>query len=553
MSALNKVNPAFLYAKRVINKEVKAPKYVIKQCKEFIRIAEGKSKDYFIDIKEVALIENATKLMNMASGLRVGATVYESLVGFQWLFIIAVLCVKHKDNPNKRRYETATLLISRKNGKTFLVAVLFALLLIIEPKFSEFYSVAADGELSRLIKKELEQLLATSPLLEKHFKVLRTHVECLLTKSTYKPLNYSNNRLDGRKSNVWLADEVGALPERYAISAMKSSQINMVNRLGIMISTAYPSEDNPMVEEIAYAKGVLDGKIEDETYFSLLYEPDDKKNWKTNDDIMIHSNPLALDIPENMDYLYQQRKLAIEVPSERTNFLTKHLNIFVNKNEEEAYLNIDTFKKGALDHIDLKGKEVVVSMDLSLTTDLTAVDIMYKEHGKYYLKAVGFLPRESLSRRREKFDYIEAERSKECIITEGDIVDYNVIEEYIRNIEDKFECTIRCIVSDPYNATQMLLSLAEDYEVIELKQTYMNLSPPTKEFRNEVYNGNIFYEKSKLLEWNVSNAITRKDRNENEALDKANKNKQRIDLIVAAIFAFSECYKIEDDFVIQMI
>ena len=197
--SLNKhVNPAFTYAKQVVNKEIKAPKYVIKQCKEFIKIADGKHKKYFIDIKEVALIQNATKLMNMASGLKVGATVYESLVGFQWLFIIAVLCIKHRDNPNKRRYETATLLISRKNGKTFLIAVLFALLLIIEPKFSEFYSVAADGELSRLIKKELEQLLATSPLLEKHFKVLRTHVECLLTKSMYKPLNYSNNRMDGR-------------------------------------------------------------------------------------------------------------------------------------------------------------------------------------------------------------------------------------------------------------------------------------------------------------------------------------------------------------------
>lgn len=552
--SLNKhVNPAFTYAKQVANKEIKAPKYVIKQCKEFIKIADGKHKKYFIDIKEVALIQNATKLMNMASGLKVGATVYESLVGFQWLFIIAVLCIKHRDNPNKRRYETATLLISRKNGKTFLIAVLFALLLIIEPKFSEFYSVAADGELSRLIKKELEQLLATSPLLEKHFKVLRTHVECLLTKSMYKPLNYSNNRLDGRKSNVWLADEVGALPERYAISAMKSSQINMVNRLGIMISTAYPSEDNPMIEEVQYAKNVLDGKIEDETYFSLLYEPDDKKNWKTNDDILIHSNPLALEIPENMDYLYQQRKLAIEVPSERTNFLTKHLNIFINKNEDEAYLNIDTFKNGALDKISFKGKEVVVSLDLSLTTDLTAVDMMFKEDGQYYLKAIGFLPSESLKRRREKFDYLEAERNGECIITKGDIVDYNLIEKYIRDIEKTYDCTIRYIVSDPYNATQMLLSLAEDYDVVELKQTYTNLSPPTKEFRNEVYNGNVFYEKSKLLEWNVTNAVTRKDRNENEALDKANKNKQRIDLIAAAIFAFSECYKLEDDFVIQTI
>ena len=281
-----RTNPAIDYCNRVVNKEIPAPKYVKKQCKEFLKIVNGKSKKFFLDVKEVQLIENATKLMNMASGLAVGKSVYESLVGFQWLFIIAILCVKHKDNPEKRRYETATLLISRKNGKTFLIAVIFAILLIIEPKFSEFYSVAADGELSRIVKKELEQLIISSPLIDKHFRIKRDVVECNLTKSMYKPLNYSNNRLDGRKSNVWLADEVGALPERYAISAMKSSQINMLNRLGIMISTAYPSEDNPMIEEVSYAKKVLDGAIDDETYFSLLYEPDDKKRWKTNDNII---------------------------------------------------------------------------------------------------------------------------------------------------------------------------------------------------------------------------------------------------------------------------
>ena len=233
------INPAIEYCNKVVNKEIPAPKYVKKQCKEFLNIVKGKSSKYFLDIKEVQLIENATKLMNMASGLAVGKTVYESLVGFQWFFIIAILCVKHKNNPEKRRYESATLLISRKNGKTFLIAVIFTILLIIEPKFSEFYSVAADGELSRIVKKELDQLIVSSPLIDKHFKIKRDVVECQLTKSMYKPLNYSNNRLDGRKSNVWLADEVGALPERYAISAMKSSQINMLNRLGIMIDRQY--------------------------------------------------------------------------------------------------------------------------------------------------------------------------------------------------------------------------------------------------------------------------------------------------------------------------
>lgn len=548
-----KTNSAIAYAQDVVDKKIKAPKYIIKQCQEFLDIVENKSDKYFLDIKEVKLIENATKLMNMASGLAVGKTVYESLVGFQWLFIIAILCVKHKSNPEKRRYETATLLIARKNGKTFLIGVIFAILLIIEPKFSEFYSVAADGELSRIVKKELTQLITSSPLIDKHFKIKRDVVECNLTKSSYKPLNYSNNRLDGRKSNVWLADEVGALPERYAISAMKSSQINMINRLGILISTAYPNVNNPMIEEVDYAKKVLDGVIEDETYFSLLYEPDDTKNWKDNDDIIFHSNPLALDIPDNLDYLYQQRKLAIEVTSERTNFLTKHLNIFLQSNQDEVYLDTDKWIKCRTEKVNFNNKEVVVAFDLSLTTDLTAISMMYKEDNKYFVKAIGFLPEDSLPNRREKIDYRAAADIGECIITPGAIVDYNMVEDYIRNIENKFNCRINCIVADPFNATQMLLSLAEDYEVIELKQSYTNLSAPTKEFRNEVYKGNIVYERSKLFDWNVANAITRKDKSENEMLDKANKNKQRIDLLAATIFAFSQCYLLEEDWTIQII
>ena len=547
------MNKAYDYICKVVKKEIKASKYIKKQCRILKKIFENKDQKYFLDEDEVIRVENATKLMNMASGLAVGKSVYESLVGFQWLFIISILCIKHRDNPKKRRYETATLLIARKNGKTFLIAVIFALLLIIEPKFSEFYSVAADGELSRLVKKELTQLLVSSPKLEKHFKIKRDEIICNLSKSIYKPLNYSNNRLDGRKSNVWLADEVGALPERYAISAMKSSQINMVNRLGILISTAYPSQENPMCEEVEYAQKVLDGEIEDETYFAMLYEPDDKRRWKTNDDIIFQSNPLALEIEDNLDYLYKQRKLAIEVPNERTNFLTKHLNIFLQSDQAEVYLDIDKWKSCSIDKVDFTGKEVTVAFDLSLTTDLTAVSMMYKEDEKYFVKSIGFLPEESLSNRREKIDYRALEGENECIITKGAIVDYNQVENHIRGIEEEYGCSIKCIVADPFNATQMLLSLAEDYEVIELKQSYTNLSPPTKEFRNEVYKGNVFYEKSKLFDWNVSNAITRKDKSENEMLDKANKNKQRIDLIAATIFAFSQVYQQEEDWAIQVI
>lgn len=540
---------SYIYAKNALTDE-KVPKYVKKQCKDFVNMADNKDDKYIVDIDLVRKIDKLTQIMNMSTGLKVGKTVYESLAGFQWLFIIAILCSKHRDNIKKRRYEMATLFIGRKAGKTFLISVIFALLQLLEPQHSEFYSVASDGELSRIIKKEFEQLLEASPLLSKHFKVKRDDITCKITKSIYKPLNFSLNRMDGRKANVFLCDEVGSLPTTYPIDSMKSSQINMLNRLGILISTAYPTVDNPMVEEIEYAKKVLDDVIKNDSYFSLIYEPDDgiKKEWKTNDLVIYQSNPLALEIKENLNYLFEQRKEAIDKPTSESNFLTKHLNIFVNGVKDEAYIDIDLWKKCKVDNIDFKGKEVVVGVDGSISLDLTSVSIMYKENGKYYGISHGFLPSDNMSERREKIDYYRMERLGYCDIHDAMTVQYNKIEEYIRSIEDKYNCKIKCIVSDPYNMKQTMENLAVDYDVIMLRQTFSNLTVATKTFRDEVYNKNFFYEKNELLDWCVSNATLNYGKSGDVMLakDKAMKNRKRIDMLATLIFCMTQLCVIEE-------
>ena len=84
--------------------------------------------------------------------------------------------------------------------KSFLVGLIFILLLLIEPSHSEFYSVAPDKELSGQVKKEQNKILAASPAISKYFKITRDYVECTLTQSRFTPLAYSENRLDGRTS-----------------------------------------------------------------------------------------------------------------------------------------------------------------------------------------------------------------------------------------------------------------------------------------------------------------------------------------------------------------
>lgn len=153
--------------------------------------------------------------------------------------------------------------------------------------------MAPDGALAREIKEALEPLLATNVEVfeENEFKVLRDYILHNPTKTKYTPLNYSTSRMDGKEPSVFIADEVGALPTSYPVEAMRSGQLLIRNKLGFIISTKYPTADNPLEDEVDNAKKILDGLIDDETVFALLYEPDNTKDWATDDTILAHGNP----------------------------------------------------------------------------------------------------------------------------------------------------------------------------------------------------------------------------------------------------------------------
>lgn len=542
-----KKHPAYQYVINVTEGKFPANKDIIIACQNFIDDIEQSENDdfkFWMDYQFVKVITAMTKLINMASGIKAGTPVHDSLAPFQWFFIISALCWKHKDNHAKRRYEQSVLLIARKSGKTFLVALLFILLLLLEPEYSEFYSVAPDRELSSIVKKEMEQTIQSSPLISKHFQIVRNEIRCLLTKSKFVPLATSENRLDGRKANVYVADEVGALRNRYPIDAMKSSQMNMVNRTGILISTAYESLNNPMTEEVDYATKVINGLIEDETYFAMLYRPDDPKQW-TEDDELLKANPLAIDIEDNLDYLKQQRKLAIELPSAQKNFKTKHMNIFVDGSDAEVYIATEDLVLNRLEtDYDWRGKEVYIGVDLAQSQDNTAIAMVHYDlhEDKFYLKSWGFIPEDSrISKSKiEKIDYdimIENGYAFSC----GDrIVSYRFVEDFVFNLEEKYGVKIKGIGYDKWNAISSVNRWKDEggYDVVEVPQKTASLHAPTKLLKEYVLSQKIGYDKNKLFEINVANAREVFDSNLSSRCEKR-KSKGKIDMLAATIDAFA--------------
>lgn len=488
---------SYKYAKSVINREIPAPKYVIKQCEDFINVCNGKSEKYFIDEEKLNKIDNILKLLIMPRGLKTGENIYNCSCGYQWL-IFTALCVVYKENPDKRRYETIILEVGRKNFKTFTVATIFVLLFLLEPKFSKFYSVAPDGALSREVKTAIEEILKSSPTIYYYntlprFKILRDYIEFNLNESRYIPLNYSNSRMDGKLPNVFLADEVGALPNSYAIEAMRSGQLNILNKLGCIISTKYGAANNPFEDEVNYAKKVLDGVQKDETVFSLLYEPDSAEparairaqgntkienyspatfDWTDDDTILKHANPVALEIPEIWEDLLKKRARAITVESARENFLTKHCNIIYQGAGTESFIDIKDLQACRVNKIDWKGREVYVGALLSMTNDNTAVAICTEQDGKILADTVCFIPEGRINEKNkmERLNYRQFINSGKCTACGNKTIDYGVVEDFVFKIEEKYGVTVKAIGFDRYNALSSAQKWNKKYNTVEIRQ-----------------------------------------------------------------------------------
>ena len=548
-------HPSYIYAKQIVDGTIKlpplyfelngekkfiSPKYVKKQCQIFLDIADDKSSKYVINNSRIKKIDKILKILVMAKGIKVGKKIYDALAGYQWLIIVASLCTVYRDDKNRRRYETVILEICRKNGKTFIVALMVLLLFYLEPRYSQFYSVAPDGALAKEIKKALEPLIkANAEVFEDgEFKILRDCIRHMLTESVYTPLNYSKDRMDGKEPNVFVADEVGALPSDYPIEAMRSGQLLVVNKLGFIISTKYPTVDNPMETEVSYGKKVLDNilPVPDETVFALLYEPDETKNWTTDDNIILQSNPLAIEVEKIYKDLIAKRNKAIEMESKRENFLTKHCNIIYQGAGTESFIDVTDLQKCKVEKIDWKGKEVYIGVDLSMTNDNCSVAMTSNDNDIILAEAISFVPEGRIEEKNqfEKINYYDFINAMKCIACGDRTVDYKVIEDFVFEIENRYDVTVMAIGYDRYNALSSAQKWDEKYNTVQIRQHSDTLHPPTKLLFEKIMDGKFEYEENKLLEINFQNARCVYDTNMNRYVNKKKSN-GKIDMVVALI------------------
>ncbi|SFL39033.1 Phage terminase-like protein, large subunit, contains N-terminal HTH domain [Gracilibacillus orientalis] len=449
----------------------------------------------------------------------------------------------HEDT-ELRRFNKGYWQVGRKNAKSQSLGASgsYEASAFGEPS-AEVYCAATKKDQSKIVWEEIEAMIMGNPDLRERFKVAYGTITHLKSGSIIKPLSKEDRKTgDGTNPSAFFIDEYHAHETMEIYDIGDSGMGARLQPLLMIITTAGFDLNKPCYRvEYQYVSRILDPNdpIENDNYFVMINELDKDDDIK-NEENWPKANPILCSYENGIEYIRKQLKVALDVPEKMKNFLTKNMNIWVDA-KEDGYMEMSKWKKCESEEIDLKQYPVWVGIDLSTTTDLSSVGLVFRlPDNKFAVRQHSFMPEDKLQERinsdRVPFDLWE--KQEFLTTTPGSVVDYSYIEQYILNLRDE-GYDIQEINYDKWNATHFAQMMEmQGFEMVEIPQMLRHLSGPTKDFRKFVYSNNIIHFNDPLLSWAVSNAIQKQDAQENIMLDKS-KSRERIDPIAAVINAFS--------------
>lgn len=530
------------YAVDIVERKIIACKKHIRACQRFLDDIERIQDDdfpYTFDGEELYKFYKWSNMFKHTKGVLAGQRI--ELTDFQLFIAGNIFCWKRKDN-GLRRFRKAYIQLARKNAKSQLLALIASYSCFLSDEQEECYIAGWGREQSSIVYNEILSQIQSCDLLKGKYKDSYGRITHLKSGSVIQPLSKEARKTgDGKNPSIAVIDEFHVHETSEIYDVIVSGMVARKNPLIVIITTAGFNLSRPCFTEYKYVSQILDehSPIENDEYFVMICELDkdddikDERNW-------IKANPIVATYEEGMNFLRSELKAALDVPEKMRNFLTKNMNIWVDM-KENGYMDMSKWAMCGqdFDMSIIEGLECTVGVDLSAKIDLTSVGFIFKKDGKYIVLGHSFMPEDTIQqkKRTDKAPYDLWVKQGWITTTPGAVVDYSFIKSYIKSIEQQYNVRVREICADPWNATQFMQDMeAEGYTVVEIRQGIQTLGAPTKDFREQVYQGNITHNNNPVLTWAISNAVTRQDANENIMLDKS-KSSERIDPIAAVINA----------------
>jgi phage terminase large subunit-like protein len=447
----------------------------------------------------------------------------------------------HKDT-GLRRFKEGLIFVARKNGKSTMVSGLANYGCSKDgEKGADVYLLANSMKQARVVFDECQKMVKSSPLLSKHFRVLRDAIHFDQTFSKIEPQASDSEKLDGLNAHLAIFDEIHEYKDYKLINVIKNSTGARSQPLILYITTAGYQLDGPLMDYYEKAADVLEGVIQDERSFYFIAELDEDDDIG-NPDNWVKANP-NLGVTIDLNTMIEEWNARRSIPAERNDFITKRLNLFV-QSDEQSFIDYEVIKRNDawIDLAELEGRNCVGGFDLSQTEDFTAACLEFPlDDGRVFVLSHSFVPRRKVELDNEKLPFREWEKEGLLTICPGDYVDYKYVLDWF--VEQSKRYAIELITYDPANAYRLVEDLkVHGFQTQVVRQGALTLSPAMKDVKELLLDGKVVYNRNKLFRWYLNNVKLVEDRNGNWMPTKQNRYR-KIDGFAAWLNAHTEVMK----------
>lgn len=497
-------------------------------------------------------------------------------------------CIEHVfgnvDDEGRRITQTVYLEVPKKSGKSEFAGGL-ALYILSDNEFPgcQVYGVAAATRQALNVYRAACKMVDQSPELTEMFRILRSTNRILKRDDPdtfYSAVAADGDLGDGVNPACVIADEVHRYSTRKQLEnwdVLSNGGITRRQSLTIAITTAGVRNKSPIAWKLhEKTQKIQEGIINDPRFYGRIYgahpddDPSDEKTW-------IKANP---SLEENGGFVKLEKIREKFIEHKTGGTLQTFRRYFLNMWDQDERKAIDmrewdrcpldwvaqgllpkapedtvrplphALLRHFMDPKTLAGRRCWAGVDLSMTTDLSAVTLVFPrddigDEGGFDFLPFFYLPSRGLKEAEVRdgmpyTDWVEQGFLEISDITEdatAGVVDYGELQKRLVWASHMFDLQEMCF--DPWNSRQISAKLLQEgFNPIEVPQQYAHLSEASKKFLEIVVSSKLHHGGHPVLRWNAS-CLTYKECNDNIRFVKPErlKTSSRIDGISAGVNA----------------